>query len=162
MRLGWKREILPAVLAVGMIVAAFYYYPLLPNSLPVHFGLKGQPNGWVSKPVFFLENTGIFCFTYLLLTFLPFIDPLKKKIEPKFKTAILLRDVILVFSAVVYFVAIEYARAGALHVDYIGVAIGLMLIVLGNYMPKVPQNWFLGIRTPWAISSEANWKKTHI
>ncbi len=112
MKLSWKREILPAVLAAGMFVAAFYYYPLLPNSLPVHFGLKGQPNGWASKPVFFLENTGIFCFTYLLLTFLPFIDPLKRKIEPKFKTVILLRDVILVFSAVVYFVAIEYARAG--------------------------------------------------
>lgn len=38
---------------------------------------------------------------------------------------------------------------------------GILLIVLGNYMPKTRQNWFLGIRTPWTLSSEYTWEKTH-
>lgn len=38
---------------------------------------------------------------------------------------------------------------------------GILFIVLGNYLPKTRQNWFLGIRTPWTLSSEYTWEKTH-
>lgn len=38
---------------------------------------------------------------------------------------------------------------------------GVLFVVLGNYLPKTRQNWFLGIRTPWTLSSEYTWEKTH-
>jgi immunity protein, SdpI family len=39
--------------------------------------------------------------------------------------------------------------------------IGLALVVMGNYLPKVKSNWFVGVRTPWTLSSEASWRQTH-
>jgi len=39
--------------------------------------------------------------------------------------------------------------------------IGLLFIVLGNYLGKIKMNWFMGIRTPWTMSSENVWNKTH-
>jgi uncharacterized membrane protein len=43
----------------------------------------------------------------------------------------------------------------------LGVGIGLLFLVLGNYITRVRQNWFMGIRTPWTLSSERSWRETH-
>lgn len=40
-------------------------------------------------------------------------------------------------------------------------AIGLLFMLFGYYLPKVKPNWFLGIRTPWTLSNETVWQKTH-
>ncbi len=42
-----------------------------------------------------------------------------------------------------------------------GIGLGLLFVVLGNYLPKIPRNWFIGIRVPWTIASEEVWKRTH-
>jgi uncharacterized membrane protein len=39
--------------------------------------------------------------------------------------------------------------------------VGLVLMVVGNYMGKVRSNFFFGIRTPWTLSSERSWNRTH-
>jgi len=156
---------LPIALLLAMVIAGIYYYPLLPDVVATHFGYHGEPNGWMSKPIFFLINGGLFIFLYLLLTFLPFIDPLKKKVMTRFKVILLIRDATLVFFAVVFFVGLSAAHQGTLKVDLntiIMAVAGLLFIVTGNYMPRIPQNWFVGIRTPWTISSEVVWKRTHI
>jgi uncharacterized membrane protein len=45
--------------------------------------------------------------------------------------------------------------------DFIFVLIGLLFIFLGNILPKIPSNYFAGVRTPWTLTSEKNWYKTH-
>jgi uncharacterized membrane protein len=40
--------------------------------------------------------------------------------------------------------------------------IGIMMIVMGAYMKNIKQNWFMGIRTPWTLSNETVWNKTHL
>ena len=40
-------------------------------------------------------------------------------------------------------------------------AMGTMFVVLGNYLGKVRPNWFVGVRTPWTLSSKLSWSKTH-
>ncbi len=162
MKLNWKREILPACLFIAMAIAGVYYYPLLPNVVPSHFGFNGEPNGWMTKPHFFIMGLFPFLLVYVLLTFFPFIDPLKRKIAPRFNVVLRLRDVILVFTAVIFIVTLKGAHDKILDVNIFGIALGLLFVVLGNYLPKVPQNWFVGIKSPWAISSEVVWKKTHI
>lgn len=162
MKPKWKRELFGLAVLALMAVAAIYYYPLIPNPMPSHFDIHGNPNGWMPKITFFLVMATISIFVYLLLTFLPIIDPLKKKIELKFKTVLFLRDAILAFFAVIFFLTLQAARVGMLNADLFGIALGIFLVLLGNYMPKIPQNWFLGIRTPWTVSSEVVWKKTHI
>ncbi len=162
MKLSWKREIIPLAILAIMTAIAIYYYPLLPNPVPDHFDFHGTPDGWMEKARLFLMMGTIFVSLYLLLTFLPFIDPKKSKIEIKFKTVLLLRDALLVFFAVMFSICLQASREGQLNVDLFGIAFALLFIIIGNYMPKVPQNWFVGIKTPWTISSEVVWKKTHI
>jgi uncharacterized membrane protein len=43
-----------------------------------------------------------------------------------------------------------------------GVGFGILFILLGNYLPKLPRNFFFGIRSPWTLASETVWKRTHI
>lgn len=162
MKLNWKREILPACLFVAALIAGVYYYPILPKVVPSHFGMGGQPNGWMSKTSFLLISLGQFAFIYLLLTFLPFIDPLKKKVAPRYNVVLLFRDATLLFMSVMFLISLVAARDGMLSVDLPQILVGLVIAVLGNFTPKMPQNWFFGIRTPWALSSEIVWKKTNI
>jgi uncharacterized membrane protein len=53
------------------------------------------------------------------------------------------------------------AKVGSLRTDVLGIAFGLMFIVLGNYLPRLPRNFFIGIRSPWTIASETVWVRTH-
>jgi hypothetical protein len=41
------------------------------------------------------------------------------------------------------------------------IGVGLLLVFLGNYLTRVEPNWFVGIRTPWTLSSDTVWRKTH-
>ena len=162
MKLEWRHELFALAIFAAMGAIGMHYYPLLPNIMASHFDVHGLPNGWMPKASFFFIMGIVEISIYGLLTFLPRVDPLKKKIEVRFKNILLLRDVFLLFFAVVFSMSLEAAREGVLNVDLLGVALGILFIVMGNYLPKIPQNWFVGIKTPWTISSEIVWKKTHI
>ena len=165
MRLSLKREILPAALFLTMMIGVFHFNTVLSGKLATHFDLHGNPNGWMDKGSFFLSSAAQFLFIYLLLTFLPFIDPLRKKVETRYGVILVFRDAALIFSNAAFFIVLYAAEAGrqrtTLPSMIIGI-LGLLLIVFGNYLPKVPQNWFFGIRTPWSLSSDIVWKKTNI
>jgi len=53
------------------------------------------------------------------------------------------------------------AIRGKLPEEIMGVGLGLLFILMGNYLPRLPRNFFFGIRTPWTIASERVWKKSH-
>jgi uncharacterized membrane protein len=72
------------------------------------------------------------------------------------------RDIILLFMVFIFTVTLFSARTGRLNTNLFGIGFGLLFILLGNYMPRLPRNFFFGIRTPWALASEVVWRKTHI
>ena len=39
--------------------------------------------------------------------------------------------------------------------------VGFLLIVMGNYLPKTKRNYTVGIKLPWTLNSDENWRKTH-
>jgi uncharacterized membrane protein len=63
-----------------------------------------------------------------------------------------------------YMTVVEYvsAQQGKFQVGMFGFGFGLLFILLGNYLPKLPRNFFFGIRSPWTLASETVWKRTHI
>ncbi len=141
------------------------YLLLIWNSLPptvaVHFGLDGRPDGFASKQAFAL---GLFLFSvliYLLLRALPAIDPKKKLVSASYAR---IRFTVTLFMAglagVVLYIA-QFGKTGPVVADLILSAVFLLLAAMGNVMLTVPQNYFVGIRTPWALSSRSNWRKTH-
>ncbi len=68
----------------------------------------------------------------------------------------------LTFLLFLYLLSLLAVKEGALRVEVLGIGFGLLFALLGNYMPKLPRNWFFGIRNPWTLSSETVWRKTQI
>jgi len=144
------------------ILIAAYSYSGLPENVPSHFNFQGTPDDYMSKQSFVLFGIGESLFLYLLLTFIPFIDPFRKKIENKYSIFLIFRDIALAFSLFIYIVVIFSAKKGALEESAFGMGFGMLFILMGNYLPKLPRNFFFGIRVPWTLASEVVWKKTHI
>ncbi len=162
MRLTLKSEIFPLSLILIFILISIYAYDKLPDPVPSHFDIHGNPDDYMPKFKYFLFLFGVFIGLYVILTFIPLIDPFWRKIQPKYKIILLLRDFVLVFFLYFFIMALIAGKKGHLELLNLGIGFGFLFILIGNYLPKLPRNFFFGIRTPWTIASEEIWKRTHI
>lgn len=155
-----------AVLSWGLVVLAFAiaaaFYSSLPESVPTHWNAHGQPDGFTPKPwgpfVLPLVMAGV-C---LLLQVIPRISPRGYRIDRFQNVFEILLTAILAFLFLLTVLAL-FAGIGVPVplVRAIPAGIGLLLVVLGNYMGKVMKNFFIGIRTPWTLASDEVWLRTH-
>ena len=155
---------------LALLIAAVTYGKL-PNEIPIHFDFYGNPDNYSSKLFIFVIPI-IMAAVLLLADFLPKVDP-KSSYYEKFPKAyqithILLQILLLVvqLSTIVYTLKQEGILTifveGSFNISYIVCALlGITFIILGNYMPKFKQNFFCGIKTPWTLTDEENWYKTH-
>ena len=157
-----KIEIFSILLLVISWAAAFYFYAHFPDRVVTHWNYAGVPNGWSGKAfgAFFLPP--LLTVMYLMFLVLPLLDPKKERYAEFAKTYSIFRFFILLAMTVIYFVASLNNLGYNFDVGiFVTGAIGLLFIVLGNYFGKIKPNWFVGIRTPWTLSSETVWNKTH-
>jgi uncharacterized membrane protein len=161
MKWDLKRHLFALAMVAVTLAAAMYYSPVLPDSVPSHFNTEGIADHWSPKSLVIafciLAPLGIFA----LLTFVPLIDPFWKRIQGKYNLFLVFRDIamgsMVYFSIVVYISAVEGTYASNLS----GFGFGLMFVLFGNYLPRLPRNFFFGIRSPWTLASEEVWKRTH-
>ncbi len=161
-KINWRNEIVSLFLVAAMYILAIAVWNTMPDSIPVHFGLNGQPDryggkfeGLLTMP---LTATGV----YLLFYFLPYIDPRGGRYARFAGAYAIIRTAVIALLAAVQVVIILQARGAAVDVTTVfTLLLGLLFVVLGNYMGKLRPNWFAGIRTPWTLSSEESWNKTH-
>jgi uncharacterized membrane protein len=105
----------------------------------------------------------IFTLAYLFMTAVPYLDPRRAHWANSFRVYPVIKT-----SLAAFFLLLEaLSLRAALHPGHVlkpeGIAIGmgLLFVVLGNYLPKVRSNFFLGIRTPWTLASDRVWEQTH-
>lgn len=149
---------------IAVLAAAFsaWAYPRLPDVVTTHWNLQGQPDGTSSR----LLAAGLLP---LILVALPLLFRVLPKIDPrgenyaKFSGAYwLIVNSIILFLAGLHLVVLLNAMGTPVNVNLmVGLGVGFLLMVLGNYLGKVQPNWFMGIRTPWTLSSEKVWRKTN-
>ncbi len=161
MKWNFKRDIFALGMIVISVLAAAYFYPKLPAIVPSHFNGDGMPNGYSSKQSFTMLAVCLPVLIYLLLTFLPYIDPFKKKLEKNYNVFLILRDIAVLFIVFIMLLTFISAQSGRLRSDLLGAGMGLLFILMGNYLPKLPRNFFFGIRSPWTLASEVVWYRTH-
>ncbi|MGE4282098.1 MAG: SdpI family protein [Clostridia bacterium] len=155
-RLMWAFSMLPVLLT--LIV-----FEKLPDQIPMHWNIHGEIDAWYSKfPwAFAIPLLGIII--TVLISVLPKIDPKKENYE-KFKPQyFIIRLFVIIFLAVMQIIII-FTSMGAtfLKVDtIIKFLVGILFIILGNLMPKLKQNYFVGIKTPWTLANEVVWTKSH-
>ncbi len=157
-----KTEILPIILLVIAVTASFYFYAHFPEQVPIHWNMAGEVDNYGSR------TTGAFLFPcilvgmYLFFLIIPYIDPKKARYVQFRKVYHVFKAFMILSLAVIYFIASLNALSCNIPVGlWVPIMVGLLFIVIGNYMGKIKSNWFMGIRTPWTLSSEEVWNKTH-
>ncbi len=158
----FKSEVLPVVLILISIIASFYFYAYFPPIVVTHWNFVGQPDGWSSAgfAAFFLPI--LLIGMYFLFLAIPYLDPKKDRYEQFRKPYHIFKAIIIAVMIIIYFIASLNGIGYPLNVSlWVPSIIGLLFIVMGNYMSKIKSNWFIGIRTPWTLSSEEVWNKTH-
>lgn len=132
----------------------------LPEKVPLHWNMEGKPDNYGSK-YFYLFFGSLGLLSYFLLGFVYRIDPYQEKIEKRLDTYLAIRNIISAFLsslALLSIFAVWYQN-----MDFprmLTIVIGVFLMVLGNYLPRMPHNYFSGVKTPWALNDEHNWRKT--
>lgn len=162
MKFTWKTEIIPLALLIISIILSCYFYSIFPERVPMHWNINGQVDSWGSafSGAFILPM--ILIGMYILFVLLPFIDPKKEKYQQFEKVYKIFRILIMLMMFGIYLIASANALGYAVRVEvWIPVIIGLLFLVMGNYFGKIKPNWFMGIRTPWTLSNEEVWNKTH-
>lgn len=150
------------LIVAAMFVAAALAWPNVPDSIPVHFGPSGEPNRYGGKFEGLLVLPLIALAVLVLLKFLPKIDPMRAHYG---QFAIAYNVIILAIEA---FMALLYAailatmfNLGVNVASVIIILVGLLFVAIGAVIDQVRPNWFVGIRTPWTLSSERAWIATH-
>jgi uncharacterized membrane protein len=155
-----------AALALWLLPVAYvaYIYSSLPASVPVHFDIDGKPDRYGSRGEFLaLQGVlmGMSAFVYLLLKFLPAIDPKKyvKYGEATFQK--------LALGLVLFLAALDIAIAYATVNNSFDIGklilpvVGLLFAFIGNVMNSIKPNYFAGVRTPWTLEDPDTWRSTH-
>lgn len=147
-------SILPVILAVAV-------YAKLPSQIPTNWGFDGHVSYGSKSNLWMIA--GMAPFLAVLFQILPYIDP-KRKNYLKFQDVYLsfqlfMQVFLLVMTGII---VLESFRPGTVHVSTVVAAMcGILFMMTGNMMPKFRQNFFCGFRTPWALSNEVVWNKTH-
>jgi uncharacterized membrane protein len=152
------------VLWVIIVIPYIYLYTVwnsLPESVPTHFDLAGNPNDWSSKTSLIFIVGGLSIGMYILMVVIPFLDP-KKKIQQMGTNFYNLRFMLTLFFSILATYLIYIGKEGSIkNPKFLFGFLGLLFAALGNYFQTVRPNYFIGIRTPWTLESEHTWKKTH-
>jgi len=161
-KLTIKSEFFSLALIVISIIASFYFYAHFPEKVITHWNFAGAPDGYSGRAFAAFFFPALFIGMYFLFIFLPALDPKKERYAEFAKVYNIFRNLILAAMFAIYFIA-SFSNLGVnLNISlWIPAAVGLLFIVLGNYFGKIKRNWFVGIRTPWTMSSETVWNKTH-
>ncbi|HAH53928.1 MAG TPA: hypothetical protein DCM02_01230 [Flavobacterium sp.] len=157
-----KKELPIIGFALLPFIYLAYLWNSLPEKVPIHWNYKGEIDDWGTKysliGVLFLLPV----LTYVLMLFIPKIDP-KKRIELMGGKYYQIKFVLVVFMSVLALFILHSAQSQTLSSPSIVlVLVGLLFMALGNYFKVIKQNYFLGIKTPWTLESEEVWKLTHI
>jgi len=163
------RKWIPLLIVVAAVIASAVVYPRLPDRIPTHWELSAHPsgtvptpNGWSSRllgawalPIFLLGM-------WALVIILPKIDPRGgnyAKFGGAFEGIIIS---IMLFMLGMHIIILRAALGYPVAMQRIvPIGVGVLFVVIGNLLPRARPNWFVGIRTPWTLSSDRVWEKTH-
>ncbi|HWK88819.1 MAG TPA: SdpI family protein [Longimicrobium sp.] len=151
----------PTLVAVMWITAAVIY-GRLPDRIPTHWNAAGQVDGYAGRLEGAFLSPAIATATLALMYVLRRIDPRRDNVRRFAGEWVLIVNLIILFLAFLQGATMAYALG--VEMDVTGVtlaAAGLMMAVLGNFMPRIRSNWYMGIRTPWTLDNERVWRATH-
>jgi uncharacterized membrane protein len=161
-KFSFKTEWFAVSIIVISLMAALFFYQNFPAQVPTHWDMNGKINGY-SGPFMAAFLVPIMMIgLYVMFLFLPYLDPKKEQYLSFASTYHRFKDLIIAFLAILFFLTGLNGLGYQINIGfYIPIMVGAFFVIIGLLLEKVKMNWFLGIRTPWTMSSETVWNKTH-
>ena len=157
-----KSELIILGIILLSLGIGFYFYPQMPDMVASHWNAKGEVNDYMPKfwGTFLMPIVSFFML--LLFMLIPKIDPLKANIEKFRKYFDSFIVLITIFLFYVYLLSIAWNVGLRFDMGRLmAPAMGLLFYYCGILIENAKRNWFIGIRTPWTLSSDSVWEKTH-
>lgn len=161
MKVG-RLHLASAILILLGFCASIAFYGRLPDPVPIHWQASGEPDGWMPKPWGAFVLPAVSAGVFALLAVTPHIAPARFRIGRFQRAYNIIQLTFVAFLTLVTLLALMRASGVPLGLSrIIHTAVGVLLLVLGNFMSKFTRNHFIGIRTPWTLASEEVWLRTH-
>jgi uncharacterized membrane protein len=157
-----KSEIIILAIVIVSFIVGIYFYPQISEKMASHWNFRGEVDSYMSK------FWGLFLIPLVLLGLalfflvIPRIDPLKENIEKfrKYYNGFIVLVFIFMFTLYIQVILWNLGIKISLNATF-PIGFGLLFFYAGILCENAKRNWFIGIRTPWTLSSETVWEKTH-
>ncbi len=145
---------------VILIIFNALFYNKMPDQLPTHWNFQGQADDYSSKFQAMVMIQGFLVLMNLFLCFMLDNDPKNERQNNFLMTLTKLSMPIMMI--VIYVITILAGLGREVNTSVIiSLLMGVLFIAIGNYMPKVKRNYTVGIKLPWTLNSDENWRRTH-
>jgi uncharacterized membrane protein len=162
MRISWRNEWPQWLLIAGMFVLAALAWDSAPARIPAHWNVAGAVDRYGGRFEGLLAIPLLTLGIHLLMLLLPRLDPGRANYEAFAGVYGTLRLSLVVVMTLLYGLVHLWIRGVPARIEvWVPLLVGALFVVVGNLLGKVRPNWFVGIRTPWTLSSKLSWTRTH-
>lgn len=155
-----KLVVITSIIILLPILVSLCFWNQLPEQVPIHWNIHGEIDGYASRFVAVIVLPLVLFVLHFVCAFATMVDPKHKNISDKIW--ILILSICPVLSILLMYMMVGSALGMEIDVNAIlPVFLGVMFVVIGNYLPKCKQSYTVGIKIPWTLNSEENWNKTH-
>ena len=155
-----KTLVITSLICLLPIIVGALVYKRLPETIATHFDLNGNPDGWSSRAFAVFGLPAILLAVNLLLPFMLRADPKHENMSGALVNITIWT--IPVLSLVCSGLTLGRALGYDVRIERVlPVFMGVLFILIGNYLPKTKQSYTMGIKLPWTLASEENWNRTH-
>ena len=153
-----------AIIAIQVIVAT-YGFAVLPDTVPIHWGFNGQANSygpkWMGTFLCPLISVGLYVLIRALMAAGPRLGG-REHAAANLQIGKLILASVMLFMLIIQLATIAQASDVSFNMSMVlMLAISVLFIFLGNYTGKMRRSFWMGIRTPWTLTSSVVWERTH-
>lgn len=164
-----KTILMQALFSLVPIIYLLSIWNNLPETVPTHYNLHNQADSFGSK----FEILGVVLFVFVVTIGMTFLVLNLHKFDPKKRYASNNALLVKISWALTLFISLisccivystdnyDMTQGNDIPLKYIVALVALLFVALGNFMNTIKPNHFVGIRTPWTLSDEENWRMTH-
>ena len=159
-KINKKLVLFTSILILLPSLVGCVFWNQLPEEIPTHFNLLGQADGYNHKMSAIFGLPTLMLLMHWLLLFIMIKDPKSSNISSKIQLLIywIIPFVSCLSMISTYGASLGYSMMSGILAQ---IFMGVVMIVIGNYLPKTRRNYIIGIRLPWTLENDENWSKTH-
>lgn len=156
------RKWYPAAIVAAAVAASLAAFGRMPERVPVHWDAAGNVDRYGSRLEGALLLPAVILLLAILIPVLPRIDPRRANYDKFRPTYHLVMNATLTLLLAIHLGALATGLGFAVPIGrLVPAGVGILFLVLGNALPRARPNWMFGIRTPWTLSNDRVWERTH-